>query len=107
MYCCQKQVEDYQERIIAQEDRINKLESKNEVNASIAIATLEQEKASIIQSNQKISREVARLMSVDVELQNSKKEVEKYQLELRKAEEELNTKEFIVSIVCIILSLAM
>ena len=46
-----------------------------------------------------MSREVARLMSVDVELQNSKKEVEKCQLELRKAEEELQTKEFMVSTV--------
>ena len=41
--------------------------------------------------------EVARLMSVDVELQNSKKEIEKYQLELCKAEEELQTKFCMVS----------
>ena len=47
-----------------------------------------------------LSREVARLMSVDVELQNSKKEIEKYQLELRKAEEEMLCKEFMVSVIC-------
>ena len=103
MYCCQKQVEEYQKRIIAQEDTFSKLESKarhNEENARIAIATLEQEKEVLIQSNQEMSRELGRLMGVDGELQNSKKEVEKYQLELRKAEDELYTKEFMVSIVC-------
>ena len=71
---------------------------QNEENASNAIATLEQEKELLIQSNQKMSREVARLMSVNVELQNQIKEVEKCQMELRKAEEELQTKEFLVSI---------
>ena len=82
-------VEDYQNRLI--------VSSQTEENATNAIATLEQEKELLIQSNQKMSREVARLMSVDVELQSSKKEVEKYQLDLRKAEEELQTKEFMVS----------
>ena len=94
-------MEEYQERIFAQEDTIGKLESKarqSEENASITIATLEQEKETLIQSNQKLSREVARLMLVDIELQHSKKDIEKYQLELRKAEEELQTKEFMVSI---------
>ena len=48
-----------------------------------------------------MSRELGRLMAVDGELQNSKKVVEKYQLELRKAEDELNTKEFMVSSYCL------
>ena len=63
---------------------------QKEENANKAIAFLEQEKEGLIQANQKVSREVARLMSVDVEL-------DKYRKELNKAEEELQTKEFIVS----------
>ena len=63
---------------------------KREENANKAIATLEKEKEGLIQTNQKMSREVARLMSVDVEL-------DKCKVELRKAEEELQTKEFLVS----------
>ena len=35
-------------------------------------------------------------MSVDTDLQIQQKEVEKYKVELRKAEEELQTKEFMV-----------
>ena len=89
-------VEDYQNRLTAQEDTISAIRQTEE-NATNAIATLEQEKELLIQSNEKMSREVARLMSVDIELQSSKKEVEKCQFELRKAEEELQTKEFMVS----------
>ena len=63
---------------------------QKEENANKAIAFLEQEKEGLILANQKMSREVARLMSVDAELDKSKKE-------LNKAEEELQTKEFIVS----------
>ena len=96
MYCCQKQVEDNKNCIIAQEDAISKLDSKAKQSEE-AIETLEQEKTLLIQSNQKMSREVGRLMSVDIELQSSNKEVEKCQLELRKAEEELQTREFLVS----------
>ena len=63
---------------------------QREENASKATSILEQEKEELIQKNQKMSREVARLMSVDIEL-------DKCKIELRKAVEELQTKEFLVS----------
>ena len=70
---------------------------QREENANEAIAKLEQEKEALTKANQNLSREVARLMSVDVELQTKLKDIEKYKEKLRKAEEELQTKEYVVS----------
>ena len=44
-----------------------------------------------------MSRELARLLSVDADLQERLNDIEKYKVELRKAEEELQTKQFLVS----------
>ena len=51
----------------------------------------------LIQTNENMSREVARLMDVDQELQSQVQQIEQYKLQMRKAEEELQTKEFLVS----------
>ena len=82
---------------------------------------MQSEKETLEQAYKKMSREVARLMSVDAdlrnreielekykvelpkaeeELRNRETELEKYKVELRKAEEELQTKEFMVSSHC-------
>ena len=61
------------------------------------MTTLQNEKETLLQKNQKLSRELARLLSVDAELRDRVNEIEKYKVDLRKAEEELQTKEFLVS----------
>ena len=87
---------------MAQEEKISQLEyasrqSNDEANSKIR--SLEQEKETFIQKIQMFSREVARLMTVDQELQDRIQEIEKLKLEMRKAEEDLQTKEFMVSII--------
>lgn len=116
----QKLVEDYEKRYIAQEEKISTLNSairQSSESATNKIRILEVEKEGLIQSNQKVSREVARLLDVDINLQNSEKQIESYKLklhkaekeiekcklELRKAEEELQTKEFMVSAVILLI----
>ena len=61
---------------------------------------MQNEKEALVQAHKKMSREVARLMSVDADLRNREIELEKCKVELRKAEEELQTKEFMVSSHC-------
>ena len=93
-------MEDYENRFIAQEETISQLNStikQNDDKATGAITTLQIEREVLVQANRKLSREVARLMSVDTDLQNREIEIEKYKVELLKAEEELQTKEFMVS----------
>ena len=64
----------------------------------------------MVQSNSKLSREVARLMDVDAKfttsdkqykllLQKAEKKIEEQKVEIRKAEEELQTKEFLVRLI--------
>ena len=96
-------MEDYENRLIAQEETISRLNStinQNDENATAAITTLQIEREVLVQANQKVSREVARLMSVDTDLQNREIEIEKCKVELHKAEEELQTKEFMVGSYC-------
>ena len=96
-------MEDYENRFVAQEETISRLNStikQNDENATAAITTLQMEREAFLQTNQKMSREVARLMSVDTDLQNREIEIEKCKVELRKAEEELQTKEFMVGSYC-------
>ena len=96
-------MEDYENRFIAQEETISRLNStikQNDENATAAITTLQIEREALVQANQKMSREVARLMSVGMDLQNREIEIEKCKVELRKAEEELQTKEFMVGSYC-------
>ena len=61
---------------------------------------LKQDKELLIQSNQNMSREVTRLITVDKELRSQLLEVKKLKLEIHKAEEEIQTKEFMVSTIC-------
>ena len=89
-------MEDYGNRLIAQEETISQLNLNNE-NTIVVITTLQNEKEALLQANQKMSREVARLLSVDADLQERLNDIEKYKVELRKAGEELQTKEFMVS----------
>ena len=93
-------MEDYENRLIAQEATISQLNStikQNDENATAAVTTLQMEKEALLQANRKLSRELARLMSVDNDLQNREIKIEKYKVELLKAEEELQIKEFMVS----------
>ena len=64
----------------------------------------------MVQSNSKLSREVARLMDVDTKfttsskqykllLQKAEEKIEEQKVEIRKAEEELQTKEFLVRLI--------
>ena len=104
--CHQKLAEQYENRFVAQEEKISQLEyagSRSNEKANSKIESLEQEKEKLIQSNQNMSREVARLMKVDQELQSQIQQIEQYKLEIRKAEEELQTKEFMVSTINITL----
>ena len=89
-------MEDYQNRLITQEEKINE-------------QTTAIEKVKLIEKdNQALSEEVKKLR--DKNIKNINKEGEKlpgtiditeYQLEIRKLEEELQTKEFIVNAVCV------
>lgn len=102
-------MEDYENRFIAQEKQINELESaakRSKEDASSLIRTLENEKEGLIQANKKILKEVGRLMCVDTELQSREKEIEDYKLEVCKAEEELQAKELMVSIISSTVTLA-
>ena len=93
-------MEGYESRVIAQEETISQLNSiikQNDDNTTATIATLQNEKEVLLQNQQKLSRELARLFSVDAELQDRINDIEKYKVKLRKAEEELQTKEFLVS----------
>ena len=71
---------------------------RNDENTTATITALQNEREALVQANQKLSRELVRFMSVDTDLQNREIEIEKYKVDLRKAEEELQTKEFMVSI---------
>ena len=93
-------MEDYENRLIAQEETISQLNSilkQNDDNTTATITTLQNEKETLLQNNQNLSRELARLLSVDADLRDRINEIEKYKVDLRKAEEELQTKEFMVS----------
>ena len=58
---------------------------------------MQNEKETLLQNHQKLSRELARLFSVDAELRDRINDIEKYKVEVCKAKEELQTKEFMVS----------
>ena len=93
-------MEDYENRLTAQEETISQLNSvikQNDENTTTKITTLQNEKEALLQANQNMSEEVARLMSVDSDLHNRENEIEKYKLELCKAEEEIEAKESMVS----------
>ena len=102
-FILQKLVEDYENRHIAHEETISLLNStikQNVENTTATITALQNEKEALVQAHKKMSREVARLMSVDADLRNRENEIEKYKRELSKAEEELQTKELMVSSHC-------
>ena len=102
-FILQKLVEDYENRHIAHEETISLLNStikQNDENTTATITALQNEKEALVQAHKKMSREVARLMSVDADLRNREVEIDKYKIELSKAEEELETKELMVSSHC-------
>ena len=90
-------MEDYQNRLIAQEEKINQQAAaieENKLKSADKIKNLEED-------NQALSEEVKKLRDKNINKDGEKLpgtiEQEKYQLEIRKLEEELQTKEFLVS----------
>ena len=86
--CYQKLVEQYENRYIVQEEKISQLESAA-TQSNEKLGSLEKEKETLIQSIEKLSTEVARLMTVENNL-HCVKDIER--CELCKRQKKLQTK---------------
>lgn len=81
-------MEDHKNNLIAQRETISQLNStikQNDESTATEIATLKNEKEALSQINQKMSREVARLLSVDAELRHREIELGEWKVKQRKA----------------------
>ena len=79
--------------IINQEKKIYQQSEKGIESESNKIQRLENENEALIKTNIKLSKEVARLMSVDNERNHYKEQLEKRDAELQKSVIELSKKE--------------